>query len=453
MRRRRKTLKQGYRHLPNIPFHKGFDKGYDVGHDRGYALGFERGVSGWNERFEGTSIVIPTYNQLGFLKECIESIHRHTPELHEIIIIDNGSTDGTDRYLKSLHGNIRYKIFKENLGFAGGVNQGLMMARGNTLLFLNNDTIVTKNWLTNLLACLQGDAKFGLVGPVTNYISGDQLIKTSYPSIDEMHRFAESFNRSDRERWRKTVRLTGFCVVMRREFFQRLGYLDEGFEIGNCEDDDYGLRAQLLGSDLIIAQDTFLHHAGSKTIKTLTPSQFDQIYGRNKRFYADKWGDPPSLLAEVLSLWDGTPLKMNDFYPTHIIVSGAGPALYWIENGVLHPLENGAEFASTRLAQTDLRNWPVGFTLSYEQVTRKFASLSSDSLSARSLVDGVLVRTSEGNVYQHRLGKLHRFATHWALTAWHLNERPIVSLSEAEKNHYPEGIPLLAPPVIRANNL
>lgn len=453
MKRKRNTIKRGYRTVPRLSFNEGFDKGYDAGHDRGYALGFERGQAEWNERFEGTSIVIPTYNQLEYLKACIDSIHKYTPERHEIIIIDNGSTDGTDQYLKSLFGNIRYKISKQNLGFAGGVNQGLMMARGSMLLFLNNDTIVTQNWLSNLLACLHGDEKYGLVGPVTNYISGDQLIETSYQTIDEMHRFAASFNRSDRGRWVSTNRLTGFCVLMKREFFQRLGYLDEGFEIGNCEDDDYGLRAQLLGADLIIANDTFLHHAGSKTIQRLTPSQFDEIYEKNKQFYRDKWGHTPSLLAEISAIRNGNALQTNDLYPTHVIVKGSGPALYWVEHGVLHPLEQSADFVFTRLAQTDLRNWPIGDALANEQVNQKIASLSSASPPTQSLADGALVKTPDGNVYQHKLGKLHRFITPWALTAWHLNERHMTALSKAEKKRYPEGIPIMAPPVIRASNL
>ncbi|GIP31291.1 glycosyltransferase family 2 protein [Paenibacillus sp. J2TS4] len=450
--KRKKTAMRRYRrdHL-HKKFNTGYDKGYDLGYRRGYDLGFEKGISGAADLFVGTSIVIPTYNQLEFLKECIHSIQKYTPEPNEIIIIDNGSTDGTDQYLKSLSGKIRYKIFKENLGFAGGVNQGLMMATGNTLLFLNNDTIVTTNWLSNLQACLQSNETFGLVGPVTNYIGGDQLIETTYQSLDEMAIFASSFNRSDPERWTKTGRLTGFCVLMRREFFQRLGYLDEGFEIGNCEDDDYGLRARLMGSDLIIARDTFIHHAGSKTIKAFTPSQFDQFYGKNKQFYSNKWGDTHALLTEVLDGQDGAPLQMKDFYPTHVLVKGAGSATFWVENGVRYPLEEPAEFVSTRLSQVDLRNWPVGFTLSNDQVKQKLLSLTTSTEGALS--DGVLVRTPEGKSYQFKQGKLHRFVTDWALTTWNLDNRHIIPISDAEKNKYAEGIPIIAPPIIRANNL
>ena len=70
---------------------------------------------------------------MNYLRECIESIRMYTPQPYELIIIDNGSDDGTDKYLKSLSA-IRYKLLPDNRGFAGAVNQGLMLARGTTRL-------------------------------------------------------------------------------------------------------------------------------------------------------------------------------------------------------------------------------------------------------------------------------------------------------------------------------
>src|SRR5690606_11862015 len=120
-----------------------------------------------------------------------------------------------------------------------------------------------------------------LFGPTTNYISGDQQIPVPYSSLEEMHHFAKGLNdQSDPAAWKETGRLTGFCVIMRRDCFERLGYMDEGFEIGNCEDDDYALRAQLLGYRLAIAYDTFIHHHGSVSMKALG-DRFDEVYGRN----------------------------------------------------------------------------------------------------------------------------------------------------------------------------
>ncbi|WP_127578833.1 glycosyltransferase family 2 protein [Paenibacillus koleovorans] len=456
MNRTKRTAKRvrpaGGRRVKRQSYNWGFNSGFNIGYTKGHELGLEKGAWAIAHPFEGTSIVIPTYNQHRYLKECIESIEQFTPEPHEIIVVDNGSTDGTAEYLQSLKpGTVRFKICPENLGFAGGVNQGLMMARGTSLMFLNNDTIVTQHWLSNLLACMRACGSYGLIGPLTNYISGDQLIETSYKSIEEMHRFAATINRSSPEKWRATGRLTGFCVLMTRETFRRLGYLDEGFEIGNCEDDDYGFRTRLLGLELIIAHDTFIHHVGSTTIKTLTPEQFEEMYGRNLAFYSSKWGETHILLQETHARWDGEATRTIDLYPSHVVVQGAGEARYWIEGGRRFPLRADVDAPSTRISQIDVRNWPVGETLSQAQLQEKLAAVAPSEHG--ELPDGALARTKDGYLYQRKGQKLHRIATEWAAEAWRLKDRPVRMLSREEKASYPEGMPIIAPPILKAAHL
>ena len=107
-----------------------------------------------------TSIIILCYNQVNYTTACVQSILRHTPEPVELIFVDNGSTDGTRSYLDSLvsrTGDAAFhspasitgiKIVRNdrNLGFAGGVNQGIREASGDFILLLNNDVIVTPGW-------------------------------------------------------------------------------------------------------------------------------------------------------------------------------------------------------------------------------------------------------------------------------------------------------------------
>ncbi|GAA3408562.1 glycosyltransferase family 2 protein [Paenibacillus hodogayensis] len=438
----------------NQAYDNGYNTGYNAGHSHGFNLGFQKGGDAFAAGFDGTSIVIPTYNQHKYLADCIDSIGRHTPEPHEIIVVDNGSTDGTAAYLRSLRrSNVRYKICDRNLGFAGGVNQGLMMARGATVLFLNNDTVVTESWLGNLLACLNGNERFGLVGPVTNYISGEQLIETKYASMEEMHRFARNNNRSDSGKWSAVDRLTGFCVLMRRDVFQRIGYLDEGFEIGNCEDDDFGFRNRLLGLDLVIAKDTFIHHVGSTTIRTLTPEQFEEMYNRNLAFYSDKWGETHSLLHEVAVHWSGRPLAVNDLYPSHVTVKGTGPTAFWVEQGIRRPLERSEGIPAVRLSQIELKNWPTGDPISVAEWTAKQSALGAVGSESDPLTEGGIVRTPDGRLHQHRSGKLHRIATDWVYRVWGLDRYGVRPVSDSTAVQHPPGLPVIAPPVIKADNI
>ena len=104
-----------------------------------------------------TSIVILTYNELPLTKQCLTSIKKHTDDKDiEIIVVDNGSSDGTVDHLKSIP-SLKTIFNEKNAGFAKGCNQGLDIATGDTVLFLNNDTIVTQNWLQSMLTLLYSD--------------------------------------------------------------------------------------------------------------------------------------------------------------------------------------------------------------------------------------------------------------------------------------------------------
>ena len=96
-----------------------------------------------------TSIIVVTFNQLEYTRQCVESIRRMTDERYELIFVDNASTDGTDRYLHSVSG-AKVIVNDENRGFPAAVNQGIEVATGQQILLLNNDTIVTTGWLRRL---------------------------------------------------------------------------------------------------------------------------------------------------------------------------------------------------------------------------------------------------------------------------------------------------------------
>ena len=117
------------------------------------------------------SIVILAYNQLEYTKKCIESIVENTNVFFELILVDNGSTDGTAEYLESeltsliASGMLRIIKNDKNLGYARGNNQGMAIAGGEYILLLNNDVVVTPGWLSCLLKCAEKYSDIGIVGP------------------------------------------------------------------------------------------------------------------------------------------------------------------------------------------------------------------------------------------------------------------------------------------------
>ena len=242
-----------------------------------------------------TSLVILTFNQLDFTKQTVESIRRHTPEPHEIIFVDNGSQDGSLDWLKLLiRENPGYRLIANdaNLGFAAGCNQGIRAAQGEFILLLNNDVVVTPGWLSGMLASFDSLSEIGIVGPVTNNISGLQkLPEIRYDDLSEL----DSFAVSHRDRFAgcrvPSRRIVGFCMLFRRTLVDRIGLLDEEFGSGNFEDDDFSLRAALEGCQNLIAYDVFIHHHGSASF-TGNRINYAGAMARNREIFTRKWSAP-----------------------------------------------------------------------------------------------------------------------------------------------------------------
>lgn len=237
------------------------------------------------------SIVILTFNQLEYTKKCIESIRKYTPESHEIIFIDNGSKDGTVEFLRRLVSeNTNYRLIenKENRGFAGGCNQGIREARGEFILLLNNDVIVTEGWLSGLINCLKSSPDAGIIGPMTNNISGLQRIEVDYKKEEEIDDFARRFHGTYKGRRIPLRRIVGFCMLFRRGLIDKIGLLDETFGTGNFEDDDLCLRAELAGFRNYIAGDVFIHHYGSRSFIG-NKIDYNATMGGNRKRFNEKW--------------------------------------------------------------------------------------------------------------------------------------------------------------------
>ncbi|NOU81555.1 glycosyltransferase [Paenibacillus sp. LMG 31459] len=251
-----------------------------------------------------TSIIILTLNQLPLTIQCLESIKRGTPEEHEIIIVDNASKDGTADYLKSHYPEIRLIENAENLGFAKGCNQGIEVADGNQILFLNNDTVVPPGWLAPMLRALHSDHAVGMSGPVTNYISGHQCVPVTYSELKDMEGFAKEYCEAKRGSVQEVRRLIGFCLLVKRSVLDEIGWFDERYGLGNYEDDDLCLRAIQQGYKLLIAEDSFIHHIGHASMGQNPSFDLSTLLKQNANRAFQKWG------AKIHSLIYAPPISL-----------------------------------------------------------------------------------------------------------------------------------------------
>jgi len=200
-------------------------------------------ISNWDKTFENNlkllvdkykkkvSIIIGTLNHLDdFLKPCCESIIKYCNlEDKEVIVVANGCTDGTADYIDSLGAPFKLVWFNEPLGFPKTYNEGIKRARGEYILLLNNDVTLLEQKKDALIDMhfeqFEKDSKVGIVGPLKNLC----------PAVD--HRAFIVF----------------FCVMIKREVFEKIGLLDEAFLEGAGEDTDFCIRAENEGYKIAVA--------------------------------------------------------------------------------------------------------------------------------------------------------------------------------------------------------
>ncbi|MCO4850558.1 glycosyltransferase [Bacillus vallismortis] len=248
-----------------------------------------------------TSIIVLTYNQLALTKQCLESIWRNTKnDCIEVIVVDNGSHDGTRDYLKQIS-SIKTIFNKTNKGFAKACNQGFEAASGDHILFLNNDTVVTSQWLEPLIKLLYEDDKIGMVGPVSNYVSGAQQVPVDYTNVAEIEDFSWHYCLQQRGKSKAVLRLVGFCLLVKKMVLDEVGGFDERFKGGSFEDDDLSLRVLQAGYQLKIALDSFVHHHGHATFTGNPDLNISQLYEDNRQRFNDKWK------ADVTRFFDSQP--------------------------------------------------------------------------------------------------------------------------------------------------
>jgi GT2 family glycosyltransferase len=258
----------------------------------------------WRDRFDTldrairatyplVSIIVVTYNTCEYLAPFFHSIRRNTSyPAYEVIVVDNDSSDGSAEALNHFAAGdprIRVECLKENLGFAGGNNFAAKIAQGEYLVLLNPDTIVTAGWLEKLIGPLTKDTSVGVVAPVSNFSGNETKIDTHYRSLRQMESFAARQARDRRGESMDIDTIPLFCGIIQRKLWEEVGALDEGFQIGTFEDDDFSLRIRKAGYRIVTAEDCFIHHFGNGSFGKLKSEDSRRIFEQNKKRFESKW--------------------------------------------------------------------------------------------------------------------------------------------------------------------
>ncbi|MCC0649944.1 MULTISPECIES: glycoside hydrolase family 99-like domain-containing protein [unclassified Clostridioides] len=207
-----------------------------------------------------TSIIISVHNHIEYTKLCIESIRKFTSiGTFEIIVIDNASTDGTIKWLKSQNDLkiIQNKDYPTEM-FTGYI-RGIEASKGESILFLENKIVATPNWLDNLSKALYSDNNIGIVCAVSNEDSICKNMNLKYDNILDMLDFSKCFNVSNSKLWDYKFSLSTSCFLIKKEVLNQIGDLDKLFTLEHYIFQDVFLRVIDKGYNLLMCKDTFVH--------------------------------------------------------------------------------------------------------------------------------------------------------------------------------------------------
>jgi len=249
------------------------------------------------------SVITPLFNCLHHSKAMVESLQASIPRglSHEIILVDDGSTDGTREWLSGLGEPFRVIVNERNLGFGAATNRGAAQARGRVLALLNNDLVLARGWLQPMLGALGAlGRRAGVVGNVQFNAESLELdhagIAINLKGKPEHDHRPPSLACLLLRPRRRAVAVTGACVVVRRDTWVRLGGFDEVFFNG-CEDVDLCLRARKAGlRNCVALRSRVLHHVSASPGRKRRDEE-------NTRILVERWRDELARLASREFTW------------------------------------------------------------------------------------------------------------------------------------------------------
>ena len=234
-------------------------------------------------------LVLLTWNGFHLLEPCVRSLFRCTDLSCRLIVVDNGSTDPeTLAYLRSLPEKSSMPVqvlhLPENRCIASALNEGLRQTSAPWICLLNNDLLVTPGWLTEMLRVAQTHPQIGLLNPMSNQFG---VVPDPPEAVDNL---AETLLKREQGRWLEEWNCVGFCMLLPRSVFEKVGLLDEEFRPFFFEDTDYAMKVRAAGWICAIAKGAYVYHHQGGTLR-LDPARTEQFLRNRERFHK-KWKLP-----------------------------------------------------------------------------------------------------------------------------------------------------------------
>jgi GT2 family glycosyltransferase len=271
------------------------------------------------------SIVIPVHNQAGLTAQCIDAILASPPEVaFEIVVVDDASTDHTPVVLDEYTEPVRVLRRDENAGFARACNQGAAEARGELLVFLNNDTIPLRGWLDALVDDADGNPDTAVVGAKLLFPNDTVQHAGVVVCQDGNPRHLYAGFPGDHPAVNKTREfqaVTAACMLVRREAFEHVAGFDSGYR-NSLEDVDLCLRLGAEGHGVRLCHRSVLYH-----LESVSRGRRSEEIAHSRKLFAKRWAD--KAVRDDMRYYvedDLLSIGYRDSYPLTLRVS---PLLAW----------------------------------------------------------------------------------------------------------------------------
>lgn len=223
------------------------------------------------EKFTLVSLVVPNWNGKHFLDDCLGTLLEQDCPNFEIIMADNGSTDGSVEYVRKKFPSVRIVENGKNLGFSGGVNSGIRAAGGGYIVILNNDMVFhRKDCISELVKTAESDENIGIVGAMLLDAREPKKIQNvrgaRLRGVLELLGWSGKKDKYEEDcgQYKELIEVEADNGLVKREVFDKIGLYDEGFFF-SYEDFDFGWRAKRAGYRIVINPKAKMWHFGAGT--------------------------------------------------------------------------------------------------------------------------------------------------------------------------------------------
>ncbi|HEX6220176.1 MAG TPA: glycosyltransferase family 2 protein [Acidimicrobiia bacterium] len=240
------------------------------------------------------SLIVLSWNNLDFTRACVDSLRRNTDVHHELIVVDNGSTDGSREFGRDV--SDKAVTHTENLGFAAGMNSGLRVASGSYVAFINNDTTFPPAWASQVLETFESHEDVGIVAPAVT-AAGNPVTVRETPGQDRI--VLTPFGELP----------SGVVYVMPTGLIKGLGGWNEDYKTASAEDLDLAFTVWAHGYSIVVDERVLIQHESQASVRKLPDRK--ALYRENLEQFLDRWESIPLGSTPLVGSIDPETFKAN----------------------------------------------------------------------------------------------------------------------------------------------